>query len=271
MRLSISSIAWTPEEEHDVAKGLQDLRVDAVELAPTKIWDDPTVVTQSEADKVTSWWKGYDIDVIAFQSMLFARPDLKLFESEENRSECLEYLKKFTMLAGMMGVQKMVFGSPKNRQRGEMSYAEAFDIAKEFFGEIAKVAHENGVVFCIEPNAPQYACDFVTTAREGADLVRAVNHPGLGLHLDTACMTLAGDDIAISIRENADILSHFHVSSPMLGLVESGSLVGHSSAARALSDIGYDKFISIEMRPGDRGTNPERVETAVLFVNSIYS
>lgn len=144
----------------------------------------------------------------------------------------------------------MVFGSPKNRQRGEMSYAEAFDIAKEFFGEIAKVAHENGVVFCIEPNAPQYACDFVTTAREGADLVRAVNHPGLGLHLDTACMTLAGDDIAISIRENADILSHFHVSSPMLGLVESGSLVGHSSAA--LGRLVISAMISLYQLKCDR-------------------
>lgn len=121
MRLSISSIAWTPEEEHDVAKGLQDLRVDAVELAPTKIWDDPTVVTQSEADKVTSWWKGYDIDVIAFQSMLFARPDLKLFESEENRSECLEYLKKFTMLAGMMGVQNgLWFAKESPARRNEL-------------------------------------------------------------------------------------------------------------------------------------------------------
>jgi sugar phosphate isomerase/epimerase len=270
MNLAISSIAWQPEEETEIAETLQELGVKNVELAPTKIWDDPTKASVEDAVKVVEWWKGYGIEVVAFQSMLFARPDLKLFESEENRAECLGYLKDFIVLAGRMGARRMVFGSPKNRQRGDMSYEDAFDIAKGFFTEIAKTASENNVVFCIEPNAPQYNCDFVTTAKEGAELVRAVNHPGFGLHLDTACMALAGDDIVQSIHNYKDILQHFHVSSPMLDQVEQRNDVDHGGAAKALSEVEYDKVISIEMRPGDNDTNRNRVEQAVVFAQQKY-
>lgn len=270
MKLAVSSIAWHPEEEADVAQKLQQLGVQCVELAPTKIWDDPTTTTKEQAEEVVEWWKHYNIDVVAFQSMLFARPDLKLFESEENRAECLQYLKDFIVLAGRMGARKMVFGSPKNRQRGDMGYDEAFGIAKTFFLELAKTAAENGVVFCIEPNAPQYNCDFVTTAKEGAELVMAVNHPGFGLHLDTACMALADDDIATSIRDYSNLLQHFHISSPMLEQVEQRDDVDHAGAARTLHDLDYNKIVSIEMRPGEEGTNVARVEKAVAFVQQTY-
>lgn len=271
MNLAVSSIAWTQEEEPEVAKKLQSLGVKFVELAPTKLWDDPTKATIEEIEKVVEWWKGYDITVVAFQSMLFSRPDLKLFHDEANRNECLEYLKAFTALAGKMGVKKMVFGSPKNRQRGDMSYEQAFVIATDFFTEIGKTAAENGVVFCLEPNAPQYNCDFVTNAREGAELVKAVNHPGFGLHLDTACMALAGDDLAQSIHNYSDLLEHFHISSPMLEVVERRDDVAHVEAAAALRAINYDKIVSIEMRPGQNGENVDRVEAAVKFASSIYN
>lgn len=271
MRLAVSSIAWAPDEEQAIAEKLQVLGVTSVELAPTKIWADPTMATFEDAQAVVEWWRKYDIEVVAFQSMLFSRPDLKIFESDEIRNECMQYLKDFIVLASRMRVKRMVFGSPKNRQRGAMSYDEAFIVAKDFFTEIAQVAHENNVVFCIEPNAPQYNCDFVTNAKEGAELVGAVNHPGFGLHLDTACMALAGDDIEHSIQEYANKLQHFHISSPMLEQVEQREDVDHETAASALRANGYDGIVSIEMRPGDIGTNAQRVERAVTFAQSIYS
>lgn len=270
-KLVVSNIAWTNEEEQEVAESLQSLGINKVEIAPTKIWQDPTKATKEEIDDYLKFWANYSIEVIAFQSMLFARPDLKLFESEANRAECLRYLQDFIILAGQMGAKKMVFGSPKNRQRGEMSYDDAFSIAKDFFTEIAKTAKENNVVFCLEPNAPQYNCDFVTNAKEGADLVQAIGHPGFGLHLDTACMALAGDDIPTTIREYHELIQYFHISSPMLDQVEVRKDVNHAGAAEALRDVGYDKVISIEMRPDEAGTNVERIKNAITFVQATYS
>lgn len=271
MELAVSSIAWTNEEELMVAEKLRELGVKNVEIAPTKIWSDPTQTSYEDAITYVNWWKDRGIKVSAFQSMLFARPDLKIFESEENRRENLEYMSRFIALAGVMDAKKLVFGSPKNRQRGEMAIEKANEIAREYFSELARVALDSGVVLCLEPNAPQYNCDFITNAQEGADFVRSINSDGFGLHLDTACMHLAGDDMTQSIMKSRDILEHFHISSPMLGAVEPNTEVDHASAAKALRDINYSKIVSIEMRPGEVGENVARVETAVRFAQSVYS
>lgn len=270
MKLAISNIAWTNEEEPEVAELLSRLGVRYVEVAPTKKWKNPKDATSEEIHAYKSFWEAYGIEVVAFQSMLFNRPDLKIFESARNRQATLDYLKDYIALAGKMGVGIMVFGSPKNRQRGGLDPTEAKVVAKDFFSELGRVADERDVWFCIEPNASQYACDFVTKAQEGVNLVKEVSTPGFGLHLDIACMALAGDSISDSIINAAPVLQHFHISSPMLDAVEGRPDVDHASAAVALRGINYQKFVSIEMRPGELGTNIARVERAVRFAQATY-
>lgn len=270
MKLAVSNIAWTNEEETQIAEALSRLGVKYVEIAPTKIWEDPTKATQKEIEAYISFWKKYGIEVVAFQSMLFTHPEYKLFESDENRALTLSYLRDFIVLAGKMGAKRMVFGSPKNRQKGALGDGEANTIAVDFFRALGDTGKENDVCFCIEPNATDYACDFVTTADAGAELVSRVDSEGFGLHLDIACMTLAGDDIKTSIVNARDILRHFHISSPMLGQVEEGTDVQHQVAANALKEISYDGFVSIEMRPGELGQNVANVEKAVRFAQNIY-
>jgi D-psicose/D-tagatose/L-ribulose 3-epimerase len=271
MKLAISNIAWTPNEEPAVAKALQRLGVRYVEIAPTKVWDDPLTVSDEQITEYLDFWKAHDIEVVAFQSMLFPRPDLKLFSDEANRAETLTYLKAFIKLAGKMQARVMVFGSPKNRQRGDMPDEEANAIAIPLFAELGNEAQQHNVRFCIEPNAPQYACDFVTTAEQGINLVNAVSNPGFGLHLDIACMTLAGDDPTAAITAAGSSIQHFHISSPMLESVAERPDVDHAAAGKALQAVGYDKFVSIEMRPEAEGTNLVRVEQAVVLANKYYN
>lgn len=271
MKLVVSNIAWTNEEEVAVAEKLQSLGVKYVEIAPTKKWADPTSAPAQEVVDYKDFWQSFGIEIVAFQSMLFSRPDLKIFESDENRQEALNYLKEFTRLANDFGAGVMVYGSPKNRQRGEMDIETANDIAIQFFREIGENAQKLGVEFCIEPNPTAYACDFVVNAQEGIDIVEEVNNQGFGLHLDIAGMTLAGDDVKESIRKAAPLLKHFHVSAPMLGQVEDREDVDYRGSAEALKEIDYQGFVSIEMRPGTEGENVDRVEKAVRFAQGIYS
>lgn len=271
MKLAVSNIAWTANEELEVAKTLQELGVKYVEIAPTKIWEDPLQATDEQIQDYLQFWADHGITVVAFQSMLFPRPDLKIFETAENRAETLSYLQRFIELAGRMKAGVLVFGSPKNRQRGEMPEAEAYGIAKNFFNELGDASQKNDTRFCIEPNAPQYNCDFVTNAQEGIRFVDQVANPGFGLHLDIACMTMAGDDVAASIEAAGERIRHFHISSPMLDAVEEREDVPHAVAAASLRKIGYNNFVSIEMRPGDEGTNVDRVRTAVALATKYYN
>lgn len=110
MNLAVSNIAWTNEEEPAIAKLLQNLGVKYIEIAPTKICEDPTTMGTNEAQAYVEFWRSYGIKVVAFQSMLFTRPDLKLFEEDDNRQQTLAYLQNFTRLAGDMGAGVMVLG-----------------------------------------------------------------------------------------------------------------------------------------------------------------
>lgn len=271
MKLAVSSIAWTNEEEPAVAELLQKLGVRYVEIAPTKQWNSPADASDAAIDEYKTFWRSYGIEIVAFQSMLFNRPDLKLFESEENRQQSRVYLQDFIRLAGKMGVARMVFGSPKNRQRGALDDQTALKVAREFFTELGNTAQENGVCFCIEPNPADYGCDFITDAAQGLELVKTVGNEGFGLHLDIAGMTLVKDDVVAAITNARDVLKHFHISSPFLEQVEDRPDVAHTAAAVALTEIGYQGFVSIEMRPAKAGQNLARVERAVSFAQNIYS
>ena len=271
MKLVISNIAWTNEEETKIAILLQKLGVRYIEIALTKKWNDPTTASAEEVNAYKTFWKDHGIEVVAFQSMLYSRPNFQIFGSEQNRQKTLDYLIKFMRLASDFGAKAMVFGSPKNRQRGEMPFETAKVLAEQFFDQLGTAAQEHGTTLCLEPNAPQYGCDFITNAAQGIEVVKAVNNPGFRLHLDMGCMVLAGDDIQKSIVASAPYLEHFHISSPMLEQVESRSDCDHDEAAAALREIGYDRFVSIEMRPSEAGTNINRVERAVKFAQATYS
>jgi len=271
MKLAISNIGWTNEEEPAVAKYLQSAGVKYVEIAPTKRWAEPTVASDAEIIEYKDWWAKYDIVIVAFQSILFAHPGYTLFGKDEDRAKAEKYLADFITLAGKMGAERLVFGSPKNRQRGEMNVENAHTIAGEFFGRLGNIALDNNTVLCLEPNAPQYSCDYITTAAEGLSLVQRVDSKGFELHLDIACMTLAGDNVTQSIKDAGEHLKHFHISSPMLEQVEDRTDIAHREAAQALRDTQYDGFVSIEMRPGDTGTNVDRVKKAITFAQDIYS
>ncbi|TFB74351.1 sugar phosphate isomerase/epimerase [Cryobacterium glaciale] len=271
MKLAVSNIAWDMDEESTVANSLQSLNVRYVEIAPTKVFANPTSTSAIERSDYLHFWRNHGISIVAFQSMLFGRPDLQLFESESIRSEMRETLSRFIELAGALGVGKLVFGSPKNRViPPAMDPRTAHDIAAAFFARLAQTAVDNDTCFCIEPNPEDYGCNFVTTAAQGLTLVKAVGHPGFRLHLDAAGMALAGDAPAESIKSAGELLAHFHASAPYLGPLEA-TQVNHRQAALGLREIGYAGNISIEMRPGNPGTAISAIGSAVALTREFYS
>jgi len=270
MKLAISNISWQEKEEAEVAKLLKDLNINYVELALTKHWEDPLNLSSDDLETYKKWWLGFNIKIIAFQAMLFKHPELKLIQSEDNRKIGLQVLKKYIEFAELMGAKVMVFGSPKNRQKEAMSNSQAMDIIVPFFKELGEYAYKHGVSICIEPNATQYKCDFITTVQEGINIVEQIDSPGVGLHLDTACMHLANDDIYRSIVNSSKHLRHFHISSPMLGPVSRHTEVDHVAASRALRKINYKNYISIEMLNNKSESNIDTIKEALTFVTETY-
>jgi D-psicose/D-tagatose/L-ribulose 3-epimerase len=246
MRLAVSNIAWPRDQDAAVADLLAGRGVRGIEVAPTKVWPDPTTATDAAIAAYRRWWEHHGFAVVAAQALLFDRPDLTLFDAPNVRERTIEYLGRIIRLCARLGAGSLVFGSPKNRRIGSRDRAAVWPVAVETFTRLGELAAAEGTCVVMEANPPEYGADFVTRAAEAVELVRAVNHPGFRLHLDTACMTLAGDPPSV-IADGIDVLRHFHVSEPHLAAVGTGP-VPHREFAAQLRASGYGGWVSIEMR-----------------------
>ena len=269
MNIAISNIAWDPTEEAGAAQIMQNLQIRGVEIAPTKTWDAPQLASKESILNYGKYWSDQNVKIVAMQSLLFGRPDLQLFQDASARDRTFDYLCDLMVMAETLGARVLVFGSPKNRQRGDLTESQAFETAVEFFGRVGRFASEHNVCFCIEPNPAVYGCDFVRTAAEGRALVKAVNKSGFRLHLDAAIMTLNEENIETEIEASMDYLAHFHISEPQLGVVGEG-VTDHLRFARCLKALGYSNWVSIEMRNGWKTPNTLAAQSALDYAIGIY-
>ena len=269
MKLTISNIAWNPAEDEAVAGLLQRYGVNGVEIAPTKLWPQPLQASKDEVNAYARFWRQHGLQVSSMQALLFGRPDLTIFENAAKRAETLDYLTGMMRIARWLGAGVLVFGSPKNRLVGELATDTIQAIAVDFFSEVAKAAEAHETLFCIEPNPVDYGCDFVTDSHQGRDLVAQVNHPGFGLHLDAAAMTLSGEDIENALTTTLPGLCHFHISEPNLAPIGTGG-VEHSRFAKTLQTGGYQGWFSIEMRPPGGEANVAGIDDALQAAHRYY-
>ena len=251
MNLSVSNIAWPVEVDQQALALLRNAEIAAVEVAPTRIWPDWVGASATSAAAIARDFTRLGFRVSSLQAILFGKPECKLFGSDDDRQALFDHLALCADLAVGLGAASMVFGAPRNRELRGKSEADAFQIAREFFGAVGSYFDARGLCLCLEPNPPQYGCEFVTDSAQAARLVHAVDSGGFRLHLDTGCMSLAGEDAVQVIRAHTEILRHFHVSEPFLGRFDHPT-VAHRQVRKALEDVGYSNWVTLEMRATDQ-------------------
>jgi D-psicose/D-tagatose/L-ribulose 3-epimerase len=268
MHLSFSHIAWQPEGEPEALAFLKDLGIAEIEVAPLRAFGNPLSATESSVRERAAWYRAQGFNVVSFQALLFGTEGLELFGSEDSRQRMKDVLIALGRIAGWAGAGPMVFGSPKNRLRGELSHAEAIINASEFFKEIGDTCAEAGSCLVIEANPEAYGADFCTRLEQAAELVTAVNSPGFGLHVDAGGMALSGETFEPILRQTASLVRHIHASQPNLASFAEPDPV-HARLAKILSETSYNGSIAIEMRAQPEGL--DAVKRAIDEVRRIYS
>lgn len=270
MKVSISNIAWNLNEQDEVLFLMGQKNIKGMEIAPTKFWANPLGCDSDTLVEFKREWDRKGIQLVAMQSLLFGQNSLSLFTTIEAKEKMASYLKGIISLAGLLGIEALVFGSPKNRLAGNLSKKERFSIAVPFFEDLAEYASNKNVFFCIEPNPIHYGCDFITNSDEGIELVQAVNHKGFQLHLDAGALSLNNENVEEVIEKSFPYLKHFHISEPFLEKVSTG--VGpHHRIAKALKSAGYQRWVSIEMKNDPEQSNVSNIEQALTFALETYT
>jgi sugar phosphate isomerase/epimerase len=265
-RLAVSNIAWEPSEDAAVVEVLRREGVSGIEIAPTKWREKPFDASASDVAAYRRSWEDRGLQVVSLQALLFGRADLQLFASDDSRRQLRDYLRRVIDFAAALGAHAMVFGSPKNRVRGSLAMPDAMRTAADFLRDIGAYCAERGTTMCIEANPVEYGCDFVTTTADAVALCRLVDHPGVRVNVDLGGITMSNEDVATSIDGARDVIGHYHASEPNLASI--GESSPHAEAGRALAEVGYANWVSIEMRAA--GGNVVAVERAVARVKEDY-
>ena len=110
--------------------------------------------------------------------------------------------------------------------------------------EVGEHAAEVGLPFAIEV-LNRYENNLLNTALQARQLIDLVDHPSVGIHLDSFHMSLEESNLGDAIRIAGDRLIHFHGSESHRG-TPGGGLVPWDDVSAALSEINYDRYIVIE-------------------------
>jgi sugar phosphate isomerase/epimerase len=207
------------------------------------IWPGAPHVGRGEVEAEAERWRSADLPVVAIQSLLFGHPELALFDPATHPG-LVEHLTRMTELSAALGAHVAVFGSPRNRIKGALSGGEADSRAAEFFGLLEPVLAREGVVLTLEPNAPQYGADYLTTYDDCVRLADLVGSPWIAPQIDTGCLRMVDADIPAAIRTRTP--AHVHVSAPNLGPVPAD--VDHRAISAELNAAGYDGWVTLEMK-----------------------
>ena len=246
MRLDISNIAWDVPEDEALARLLRRYAVDAIDVAPSKYFADPVHAADQDIARVKLWWADRGMAITGMQSLLFGTTGLNLFGPAQVQDAMLGHLAAVCRIGAGLGATRLVFGSPKNRDRSGLDDGEAMALAVPFFRRLGDLAQSCGVLICLEPNPPRYGANFMTTTAETAGVVEQVGHAAIKMQLDIGALTINGEDAATELAKCAGLVGHVHLSEPDLLPLGDGA-TDHAKVNAALVRYLSDPLVSIEM------------------------
>jgi sugar phosphate isomerase/epimerase len=269
MKLAISNIAWDTAEDEAIATLLHRFGVDAIDVAPGKYFAEPAKATDEDIARVKNWWSERGIEIIGMQALLFGTTGLNVFGPPQAQDAMLQHLTAVCRIGAGLGAKRLVFGSPKNRDRAGLSDQEAMNMAVHFFRRLGNIAQNYGVVICLEPNPTCYGANFMTTSAETAQVVRQIAHPAVGMQLDTGALTINGEDPSTVLQDCATLIKHVHASEPdLLPLGDGGT--DHAKVVEALEQRLPNHVVSIEMLATKNEPNQVSIERALTVAIRHY-
>jgi D-psicose/D-tagatose/L-ribulose 3-epimerase len=269
LRIAASNIAWDPEEDSAIAALLTKYSIDAVDVAPAKYFPDPGRATASEIAAVRTHWADRGIAITGMQALLFGSSGLNVFGNQETRRALLERLNAVCRIGEGLHAPRLVFGSPKNRDRSHCDDATTHAIAVDFFGELGAIAEKHGVWICLEPNPARYGANFMINSAQTADIVAAVAHPAIKMQLDTGAVTINQEDVRQVIDQFGARIGHVHASEPDLVPLGDGD-TDHALIGNLLRRDLPEQVVTIEMVATKNEPHLTSVERAVRVATRHY-
>lgn len=242
MKLSISNIAWTHDEDYSMYQLLSERNISGLEIAPTRIWTDTPYEHIEDAKNFSKMLlMEYGLEISSMQSIWFGITE-NIFTSEESRQRLIEYTKKAIDFAQVIKCGNLVFGCPRNRK---MEVANKEEEVYNFFKIIGDYAFEHQTRVALEANPVIYNTNFLNTTNDALNFIKKIDSKGLLVNYDLGTCIL-NDESLIVLEENMEYINHIHISEPNLELVKKRKM--HNTIAEILKTNKYNGYVSLEMK-----------------------
>jgi sugar phosphate isomerase/epimerase len=149
------------------------------------------------------------------------------------------------------------------------SWSAALRLFVEGLKPVAEHAEGEGVLLLIEPEPGL----LIETADQFLELMQHIDSPAVGLNFDIGHFYCVGDEPAPTVRRLAPYIRHFHLEDIAATrvhhhLVPGEGAIDFAATFRAIQEIGYDDWVTIELYP--YVDNPdEAARTALERVTAI--
>lgn len=270
VRLAISNIAWDIQEDEHIATLLNNHHVDAIDVAPGKYFPDPVNAKDADIAHVKHWWSEHGVEITGMQALLFGTSGLNVFGSQAVQQAMLAHLDGVCRVGAGLGATRLVFGSPKNRDRTGLGDEETLTQAVHFFQRAGDLAKCHGVTLCLEPNPTHYGANFMTNSDDTANVVRTVDHPAIRMQFDTGAITLNGESAEAVLAQHSSLIGHIHASEPDL-LPLGDHATDHDTLYRTITQYLPTHVVSIEMVATKQEPHLASIERALTFARLHYA
>jgi sugar phosphate isomerase/epimerase len=232
----------------DVCSVARKLGYHGIEIAPFTLAPSAEDITAGQRKNTRRIIESSGLQTVGLH-WLFAGPTGLHMTTKDNQvwGRTRDYLSCLLDLCNDLGGRILVLGSPKQRSIIEgQTKKGAWQRAVDLLSSVLDRAEDLGLTICFEPLSP-VETNFINTVAEGMKMVRQINHPSLKIHLDVKAMCSEKTPVPEIIRSvSADDIGHFHVNDPNLYGPGMGD-VDYAPIAEAIKDIGWDKWLSVEV------------------------
>lgn len=248
MKFSLCNEMFEKRDLAEVCATARDLGYHGIEIAPFTLAKSVTDVSQKQRTQVRRTVEEYGLEVVGLHWLFLGSKGLHMTTTDDVAwRRTVDYMGALIDLCAGLGGKVMVLGSPKQRSLVKGQTLEgAWKQAVYFMQAVLDTAAESNVTICIEPLSP-VETNFINTVAESIRLVKQLDHPNLKVTLDVKSMCSEPTPVSDIIRSvHAEDVGHIHVNDvnlygPGMGDVDYGPI------ATALRDIGWDKWVSVEV------------------------
>ena len=225
------------------------LGYDGLEIAPFTLGETLGHVDANRAAEVRRTVESAGLVVTGLHWLLVTPAGLSVTDPDMAvRRRTFEVVKRLIALCAELGGHVLVHGSPRQRAvaPGETLSAARNRLA-DFLSDVADVAAQHGVVYCIEPLSPRETA-LVNTVAEATAIVREIGRPSLRTMIDCSA---AGASETQRVEELIDewlptgLIGHIQVNDPNRRAPGQGEM-RFAPIFKALKRNGYKGVVSVE-------------------------